>query len=265
MYTSTYSSSSPVRTPTFGVESTNYQHQPSTRLNYNSYQTMDDGNQSLRGTNTAYSNSISSLASIPIRPTTPSRKYTSNYNNNLSNDSNTNTYQSTPYRSQIADNDMYRSNNPIGNIRTNSYDDLLNGQNQTYRSQPSVYNSSSRLGTNNNDNSYRQQQQPPPSQQQQQHVRRSEQDDDLIVKSTDLSATNEQEMLELVRSSFRKYDLNNQRELAGFLKRSADKTFSSCWHCIVGRQFSSYVTHEMNGFIYLTKGPLSILLFKSGS
>ncbi|CAF1517503.1 unnamed protein product [Adineta steineri] len=254
MYTSTYSSSSPVRTPTFGVESTNYQHQPSTRLNYNSYQIMDDGNQSLRGTNTAYSNSISSLSSIPIRPTTPSRKYTSNYNN-LSNDLNTNTYQSTPYRSQIADNDMYRSNNPIGNIRTNSYDDLLNGQNQTYRSQSSIFNSLSRLGTNNNDNSYRQQQ----------HVRRSEQDDDLIVKSTDLSATNEQEMLELVRSSFRKYDLNNQRELAGFLKRSADKTFSSCWHCIVRRQFSSYVTHEMNGFIYLTKGTLSILLFKSGS
>ena len=72
-------------------------------------------------------------------------------------------------------------------------------------------------------------------------------------------------MIDLVRTAFRKYEITNQRELAGYLKRSADKMFSPCWHCIIGRQFSSYVTHEMNGFIYLTKGPLSILLFKSGS
>ena len=257
MYTSTYSSSSPVRTPTLGVRSTNYQHQPSNRINYNSYQTLDEGNTSFRGTNTAYSNSVSSLTSIPIRPTTPSRKYTSNYNN-TSDDLNTTKYPSTSYRSYAADNGIFHSNNSAGNLRTHSYDDLLNEQNQSYRSPPSIYNSATRIGTNNNNtNPYVQQPQP--------HVRREEYDDDLIVKSTDLSATNEQEMLELVRLSFRKYDFNNQRELAGFLKRSADKAFSSCWHCIVGRQFSSYVTHEMNGFIYLTKGPLSVLLFKSGS
>ncbi|UJR25715.1 hypothetical protein I4U23_007066 [Adineta vaga] len=253
MYPSTYSPSSPVRSSTVGVGSTNNQYQPSNRMNYNSYQTTEDGNTSLRGINTAYSNSASSLTSIPMRSTTPSRKY--------ANDSNTNKYQTNPYRSYTVDSDVYRSNNSVGNQRTNSYDDLLNGQNQTYRSQSSIYNSSTRLGMNSNDPSYIHQQ--PLSSQQ--HVRRVEYDDDLIVKSTDLSAQNEQEMLELVRLSLRKFDLNNQRELAGFLKRSADKTFSSCWHCIVGRQFSSYVTHEMNGFIYLTKGPLSILLFKSGT
>jgi dynein light chain LC8-type len=253
MYTSTYSSSSPIRTPTLGVRSTNYQHQPSSRINYNSYQTIDEGKTSLRDANTAYSNSVSSLTSIPINLTSPSRKYTSNYNN-TSDDLLTNKYPSTPYRSYDGDNDILRSASSAGNLRIHSYDDLLNDQTQSYRSQPSIYNSTSRIGQNNNS-----------SYVQQQHVRREEYDDDLIVKSTDLSATNEQEMLELVRLSFRKYDLNNQRELAGFLKRSADKAFSSCWHCIVGRQFSSYVTHEMNGFIYLTKGPLSVLLFKSGS
>ncbi len=105
-------------------------------------------------------------------------------------------------------------------------------------------------------------------QQQQQQIRRdqyNDYDDDIIVKSTDLPATYEQDMIELVRTAFRKYQITNQRELAGFLKRSADRTFAPCWHCIVGRQFSSYVTHEMNGFIYFTKGPLSILLFKSGA
>lgn len=257
MYTSTYSSSSPVRTSTFGVGSANYQHQPSNKTVYNSYQIMDDGNTSLRRANTAYSNSASSLTSIPVRTTGSSQKYTSNANNVFSDN---NPYRSQPASSRLYANDpdIFRSTSSGGNIRSQSYDDLINEHNQTYRSQSSIYNSVPRSG---NQNFHGQQQQ----QQQHQPGRERDYDDDLIVKSTDLSASIEQEMIELVRSAFRKYDLNNQRELAGFLKRSADKAFTSCWHCIVGRQFSSYVTHEMNGFIYLTKGPLSILLFKSGS
>ena len=210
---------------------------------------MDDGKTSLRYANTAHLNSPSSLTSIPVRTGTPTRRYTSNYTNNASNDFNTN-----KYHSHAGDNEMFRSGSSTGNTRAFSYDDLRNEQDQSYRSQSSVYNSATRLGTNNHNNLL-----------EQQPIRRDDYTDDLIVKSTDLSATTEQEMIELVRLAFRKYDLSNQRELAGFLKRSADKAFASCWHCIVGRQFSSYVTHEMNGFIYLTKGPLSILLFKSGS
>ncbi|CAF0826081.1 unnamed protein product [Didymodactylos carnosus] len=135
--------------------------------------------------------------------------------------------------------------------RSHSYDDLITEQNRPQ----TFYNSSVRSGgiggIDRNTFGHS-------------HQQLNTTDDDLTVKSTDLSAPHEQEMLELIRAAFRKYDLQNQREIAGFLKRGADKTFQSCWHCIVGRQFSSYVTHEMNGFIYLTKGPLSILLFKSG-
>jgi len=247
MYTSTYSSSSPVRTSTFGVGPTNYQPQPSTKINYNSYQIMDDGYTSSRRANTPYSNSASSLTSIPMRQGTSSQRYFSN-NTNISNDYNPYKTQATSSRTYVNDNEIYRSNSSGGNVRSYSYDDIINDQ---VRSPSLIYHSTIRSGTNNLYG--------------QQTNRDNDYDEDLIVKSTDLSATHEQQMIELVRLAFRKYDFNNQRELAGFLKRSADKAFSSCWHCIVGRQFSSYVTHEMNGFIYLTKGPLSILLFKSGS
>ena len=265
MYTSNYSSSSPVRTSTFGVGSTNHQYQPSNPINYNSYQTMDDGSTSLRRAHTNYSNSASSLTSIPVR-TTSGSKYSNHTQEHFPE---SHLYKSPPpphhpsslsARSYANENENFRSTSAGGNFRSQSYDDLINEQNQMYRSPSSTYNSRGRAG---NHLTHGQQQQ------QQQHQRTPSRernyDDDLIVKSTDLSASNEQEMLELVRLAFRKYDFNNQRELAGFLKRSADRAFASCWHCIVGRQFSSYVTHEMNGFIYLTKGPLSILLFKSGS
>ncbi len=239
MYTSTYSSS-PVRTSTSETISTNYQTQAD--HSSNNINIMNDSNMTSRRAPGGYSNSASSLTSIPLRAPTSPRNYSNNYNYSPNQQDR---YQSTSYRPYGNDNYIYRPNN----TRAHSYDDLNNEQ---YRSQSSVYNSRG------------QQPQPQP----QQYIRRdpyNDYEDDLIVKSTDLPATYEQEMLHLVQTAFRKYEITNQRELAGFLKRAADKTFAPCWHCIVGRQFSSYVTHEMNGFIYFTKGPLSILLFKSGA
>ncbi len=234
MYTSTYTSS-PVRTST----SANYQTQ-SYHPSHNINNTMNDSNMTSRRVTGGYSNSASSLTSIPLNAPTSQRNYSNNYR---SSPHDQNRYQSTSYRAYGNDNETYRSNNS----RAYSYDDLLNDQTRT---QSSVYNS--RMN-----NQYG----PQPARREQYQ----DYEDDLIVKSTDLPASYEQEMIDLVRTAFRKYEITNQRELAGFLKRSADKRFGPCWHCIVGRQFSSYVTHEMNGFIYFTKGPLSLLLFKSGA
>lgn len=36
------------------------------------------------------------------------------------------------------------------------------------------------------------------------------------------------------------------------------------WHCIVGQDFGSYVTHEAKHFIYFYVNKLGVLLFKSG-
>ncbi|KOB65614.1 Cytoplasmic dynein light chain 2 [Operophtera brumata] len=43
-----------------------------------------------------------------------------------------------------------------------------------------------------------------------------------------------------------------------------DKKYNPTWHCIVGRNFGSYVTHETRHFIYFYLGQVAILLFKSG-
>ncbi|CAF1130251.1 unnamed protein product [Adineta steineri] len=261
MYTSTYSSS-PVRASTLETTPINYQTQTYHREQYHSSNNisnngsniMNDDNINLRRGVNGFGNSSSSLTSLPANTPTSARKYTHSYANQPTDP---NRYQTTSYRGYGIENESIRPNTTrydlSGNVRAYSYDNLYNEQN---RSQPSVNNSRSNVR-------YAQQQQikrePPYSD----HY--DDEEDDLIVKSTDLPAAQEQEMIILVRTAFRKYQITNQRELAGFLKRAADKTFTPCWHCIVGRQFSSYVTHEMNGFIYFTKGPLSILLFKSGA
>mmetsp|Transcript_24141 Transcript_24141/g.51262 ORF Transcript_24141/g.51262 Transcript_24141/m.51262 type:complete len:81 (+) Transcript_24141:80-322(+) len=48
------------------------------------------------------------------------------------------------------------------------------------------------------------------------------------------------------------------------LRRSSTKKYNPTWHCIVGRNFGSYVTHETKHFIYFYLGQVAILLFKSG-
>ena len=57
---------------------------------------------------------------------------------------------------------------------------------------------------------------------------------------------------------------NIEKDIAGFIKKEFDKKYNPTWHCIVGRSFGSYVTHETKNFIYFYMGQLAILLFKSG-
>ena len=57
---------------------------------------------------------------------------------------------------------------------------------------------------------------------------------------------------------------NYPKDIAAFIKKEFDKKYNPTWHCIVGRNFGSYVTHETKHFIYFYLGQVAILLFKSG-
>ena len=59
-------------------------------------------------------------------------------------------------------------------------------------------------------------------------------------------------------------ELARFKDIAAFVKKEFDKKYNPTWHCIVGRNFGSYVTHETKHFIYFYLGQVAILLFKSG-
>ncbi|KAF8417256.1 hypothetical protein EV426DRAFT_540546, partial [Tirmania nivea] len=52
-------------------------------------------------------------------------------------------------------------------------------------------------------------------------------------------------------------------EIAQHIKKEFDSRHGSTWHCIVGRNFGSFVTHETKHFIYFYVGNLAVLLFKT--
>ena len=65
-----------------------------------------------------------------------------------------------------------------------------------------------------------------------------------VVKNADMTEDMQQDAIDIATQALEKYN----------------PTF----HCIVGRNFGSYVTHETKHFIYFYLGQVAILLFKSG-
>ena len=52
-------------------------------------------------------------------------------------------------------------------------------------------------------------------------------------------------------------------KIAEEIKREFDHKYKKTWHCIVGENFGSFITHESKTFIFFQIAQISVLLFKS--
>ncbi|EWS71718.1 cytoplasmic dynein light chain 2 (macronuclear) [Tetrahymena thermophila SB210] len=80
------------------------------------------------------------------------------------------------------------------------------------------------------------------------------------IKLADMPEDMQQDAQSITLSAIEKY--TNERDIAYQIKREFERKYLGNWHCVVGKQFSSYVTHEEGYFVQLSKGPLQILLFR---
>ncbi|KAK6306240.1 hypothetical protein J4Q44_G00231650 [Coregonus suidteri] len=83
-----------------------------------------------------------------------------------------------------------------------------------------------------------------------------------VIKNADMSEEMQQDAVECATQALEKYNI--EKDIAAYIKKEFDKKYNPTWHCIVGRNFGSYVTHETKHFIYFYLGQVAILLFKSG-
>jgi dynein light chain LC8-type len=72
----------------------------------------------------------------------------------------------------------------------------------------------------------------------------------------------QQDAVDCATQALEKYNI--EKDIAAYIKKEFDKKYNPTWHCIVGRNFGSYVTHETKHFIYFYLGQVAVLLFKSG-
>mmetsp|Transcript_46157 Transcript_46157/g.56665 ORF Transcript_46157/g.56665 Transcript_46157/m.56665 type:complete len:99 (-) Transcript_46157:196-492(-) len=86
---------------------------------------------------------------------------------------------------------------------------------------------------------------------------------EVVVKIADMADDMKQSAIEIAEEGLDKYSI--EKDVATFIKKAFDKKHEPTWHCVVGRNFGSYVTHETKHFIYFYVGQVAILLFKSDS
>ncbi|BHF64728.1 Dynein light chain 1, cytoplasmic [Sparganum proliferum] len=83
-----------------------------------------------------------------------------------------------------------------------------------------------------------------------------------VVKNADMDDEMQQTAVEFAATAIEKFQI--EKDIASYLKKEFDRKYGPTWHCVVGRHFGSYVTHETRHFIYFYVGSLALLLFKSG-
>ncbi|KAK9447118.1 dynein light chain type 1-domain-containing protein [Limtongia smithiae] len=82
-----------------------------------------------------------------------------------------------------------------------------------------------------------------------------------VIKSADMSEDMQQVVIDLAVQAMERYNI--EKDIAAYIKKELDLRFGQTWHCIVGRNFGSYVSHETRHFIYFYLGQIAILIFKT--
>lgn len=75
----------------------------------------------------------------------------------------------------------------------------------------------------------------------------------------------EPEMLDFAinKALYAQENFNSEKEIASYLKNQFEEMYDPTWHCIVGRHFGSYVTHEKSRYCYFYVGQMGVMLFKT--
>lgn len=85
---------------------------------------------------------------------------------------------------------------------------------------------------------------------------------DPVIKNVDMDDEQQQYAIDVATQAIEKFEV--EKDIAAYVKKEFDKRYNPTWHCIVGRNFGSYVTHESKHFIYYYIDQTAFLLFKSG-
>merc|ERR1712233_26680 len=75
-----------------------------------------------------------------------------------------------------------------------------------------------------------------------------------VIKNADMSEEMQQDAVDYATQALEKYNI--EKDIAAYIKKEFDKKYNPTWHCIVGRNFGSYVTRTRH-FIYFYLGQVA--------
>eukprot|EP00828_Plagiopyla_frontata_P004082 TRINITY_DN1139_c0_g2_i4.p4 TRINITY_DN1139_c0_g2~~TRINITY_DN1139_c0_g2_i4.p4 ORF type:complete len:119 (+),score=31.73 TRINITY_DN1139_c0_g2_i4:157-513(+) len=61
-----------------------------------------------------------------------------------------------------------------------------------------------------------------------------------VIKNADMAEDMQSDAVDCANQALEKFNI--EKDIAAFIKKEFDKKYNPTWHCVVGRNFGSYVT-----------------------
>ena len=74
----------------------------------------------------------------------------------------------------------------------------------------------------------------------------------ITIKNIDMTKEMKDEAIECAATAIDKYEI--EKDIADFIRDEFEKRHEPTWHCIVGREFTSCVTHDTKYCIFFYIG-----------
>ncbi|KAF8402989.1 hypothetical protein HHK36_011083 [Tetracentron sinense] len=85
-----------------------------------------------------------------------------------------------------------------------------------------------------------------------------------VVRETDMHEGMQSHVMELAYQALDLHEVSDCKSIAHHIKQKFDEAYGPAWHCVVGIDFGSCITHLCGNFIFFHVEMLEFLVFKDG-
>ncbi|CAN1142505.1 Dynein light chain 1, cytoplasmic [Linum perenne] len=86
-----------------------------------------------------------------------------------------------------------------------------------------------------------------------------------VVRETDMAEEMQSRILELAYKALDVHEVSDCQAISHYIKKKLDEAYGAAWHCVVGKEFGSCITHLRGTFIFFRVEMLEFLIFKDGN
>ncbi|KAL3753748.1 hypothetical protein ACJRO7_001049 [Eucalyptus globulus] len=85
-----------------------------------------------------------------------------------------------------------------------------------------------------------------------------------VVREADMAEAMRSHVMDLAYQALDLHESSDFQAIAHHIKQKFDEAYGSSWHCVVGKDFGSCITHLCGCFIFFHIDAMEFLIFKDG-
>ena len=85
-----------------------------------------------------------------------------------------------------------------------------------------------------------------------------------VVRETDMPEVMQTHAMGLAYQALDLHEVSECQSIAHYIKQRLDEAYGPAWHCVVGKDFGSCITHLSGSFMFFHVDMMEFLIFKDG-